>query len=236
MLDTHRPGRQHDPAAEGRRPTRSTYAIDFINTEQVAPIANPDPARYAHADRLHPPGRAERARPGRGMDTTGNLIGVYLPAGRLPDRRSKFQVYGKAVQVVGAGPWYTRFLAPSGAGEHRRRLPRGGVGERLDVRELRLLRQLHLAASTARARCSTSPTSSNMTIDNIWVEHMVCLYWGANTDNMTIKNSRIRNMFADGINMTNGSTNNLVSQQRGPGHRRRQLRAVLGHRRGRRAT
>ena len=40
---------------------------------------------------------------------------------------------------------------------------------------------------------------------------MVCLYWGANTDHMTIKNSRIRNTFADGINMTNGSTNNLVS-------------------------
>ncbi len=31
-----------------------------------------------------------------------------------------------------------------------------------------------------------------MTIDNIWVEHMVCMYWGANTDFMTIKNSRIR--------------------------------------------
>jgi hypothetical protein len=51
---------------------------------------------------------------------------------------------------------------------------------------------------------------SNITIDNIWVEHTVCLYWGANTDNMTIKNSRIRDTFADGINMTNGSTGNLV--------------------------
>jgi hypothetical protein len=50
-----------------------------------------------------------------------------------------------------------------------------------------------------------------MTIDNIWVEHQVCMYWGANTDYMTIKNSRIRDTFADGINMTNGSTNNLVS-------------------------
>lgn len=37
------------------------------------------------------------------------------------------------------------------------------------------------------------------------------MYWGANTDYMVIKNSRIRNTFADGINMTNGSTNNLVS-------------------------
>jgi hypothetical protein len=50
-----------------------------------------------------------------------------------------------------------------------------------------------------------------MVIDNIWVEHMVCLYWGANTDSMVIKNSRIRDTFADGVNMTNGSTDNLIS-------------------------
>jgi hypothetical protein len=48
-------------------------------------------------------------------------------------------------------------------------------------------------------------------IDNVWAEHQVCLYWGANTDFVTIKNSRIRDLFADGINMTNGSTNNLIT-------------------------
>lgn len=52
---------------------------------------------------------------------------------------------------------------------------------------------------------------SGITIDNIWTEHMICMYWGANTDSMVIKNSRIRDTFADGINMTNGSTDNLVS-------------------------
>lgn len=52
---------------------------------------------------------------------------------------------------------------------------------------------------------------ANQTIDNVWAEHMICLYWGANTDNMVIKNARIRNTFADGVNMTNGSTGNLVS-------------------------
>lgn len=51
---------------------------------------------------------------------------------------------------------------------------------------------------------------SGITIDNIWAEHVVCLYWGANTDRMVIRNSRIRNTFADGVNMTNGSTGNLV--------------------------
>ncbi|MDR4215842.1 hypothetical protein FO492_23440, partial [Bacillus paralicheniformis] len=46
------------------------------------------------------------------MDTTGNLVGVYLPRGDY-QTSSKFQVYGKPIQVVGAGPWFSRFLAPS---------------------------------------------------------------------------------------------------------------------------
>lgn len=52
---------------------------------------------------------------------------------------------------------------------------------------------------------------SGITIENIWAEHMVCLYWGADTDRMTIRNNRIRNTFADGLNMTNGSSDNLVA-------------------------
>ena len=49
---------------KARPATRSRYAIDFINTELVAPIAEPEPGAVRVADRLHPPGRAERARQG----------------------------------------------------------------------------------------------------------------------------------------------------------------------------
>ena len=120
----------------------STYAIDFINTEQVSAVPNPDAATYAV-----PTGFAQqdvqnaidRVR----MDTTGKLVGVYLPAGDY-QTSTKFQVYGKPVKVVGAGPWFTRFHAPDDAGEHRRRLPGRGRGEGLVLHRLRLLRQLHL--------------------------------------------------------------------------------------------
>jgi hypothetical protein len=64
------------------------------------------------------------------------------------------------------------------------------------------------ANSETITRSGGSGPGSNLAL---LVEHMVCLYWGANTDNSTIRNSRIRNMFADGINMTNGSAGNLVS-------------------------
>ncbi|MEV5208038.1 discoidin domain-containing protein [Micromonospora sp. NPDC053740] len=193
---------QKDPA------NSTTYAIDFINTEQVAPIANPDPARYTtptgftHQDVQN---ALDRVR----MDTTGNLIGVYLPAGNY-STSSKFQVYGKAVQVTGAGPWYTRFNAPSGQDNT-------DIGFRAEnsAANSSFKNFAYFGNYTSRidgpGKVFDFANVSNIVIDNIWNEHMVCLYWGANTDYMTIKNSRIRNMFADGINMTNGSTNNLVS-------------------------
>ncbi|MBQ0905744.1 discoidin domain-containing protein [Micromonospora sp. U21] len=193
---------QKDPA------NTTTYAIDFINTEQVAPIANPDPARYTtptgftHQDVQN---ALDRVR----MDTTGNLIGVYLPAGNY-STSSKFQVYGKAVKVSGAGPWYTRFNAPSGQDNT-------DIGFRAEnsAAGSSFANFAYFGNYTSRidgpGKVFDFSNVSNIVIDNIWNEHMVCLYWGANTDYMTIRNSRIRNMFADGVNMTNGSTNNLVT-------------------------
>jgi hypothetical protein len=186
----------------------TTYAIDFINLEQLSPIANPDPVRYAvpagftHQDVQN---ALDRVR----MDTTGNLVGVYLPAGDY-QTASKFQVYGKAVKVTGAGPWYTRFFAPSTQDNT-------DIGIRADgtANGSTFANFAYFGNYTSRidgpGKVFDFSNVANIVIDNIWAEHQVCLYWGANTDFMTIKNSRIRNMFADGINMTNGSTNNLVS-------------------------
>lgn len=186
----------------------SRYAIDFVSLEQVAPVANPDPARYTvpagftHQD-------VQNALDKVRMDTTGTLVGVYLPAGDY-QTASKFQVYGKAVKVAGAGPWYTRFNAPSTQDNT-------DVGFRAEAaaKGSSFTGFAYFGNYTSRidgpGKVFDFSNVTDIVIDNIWNEHMVCLYWGANTDRITIKNSRIRNMFADGINMTNGSTDNLVT-------------------------
>ncbi|MFJ2028561.1 discoidin domain-containing protein [Streptosporangium sp. NPDC087985] len=185
----------------------TTYAIDFINLEQVSPIANPDPAKYTvpagftHQD-------VQNALDKVRMDNTGTLVGVYLPAGTY-QTSSKFQVYGKAVKVVGAGPWYTQFQAPSTQDNT-------DIGFRADgtASGSSFANFAYFGNYTSRidgpGKVFDFANVSDVVIDNIWNEHMVCLYWGANTDRITIKNSRIRDMFADGINMTNGSTDNHV--------------------------
>ncbi|WP_406065658.1 discoidin domain-containing protein [Streptomyces sp. NBC_01077] len=185
----------------------STYAIDFVNLEQVAPVANPDPATYTvpagfgHQD-------VQNALDKVRMDTTGTLVGVYLPPGDY-QTSSKFQVYGKPVRVIGAGPWYTTFHAPSTQDNT-------DVGFRAEAAAKGSLFKgfAYFGNYTSRidgpGKVFDFANVTDIVIDDIWNEHMVCLYWGANTDRITIKNSRIRNLFADGINMTNGSTDNHV--------------------------
>jgi hypothetical protein len=183
-----------------------TFAIDFVNLEQVSPIANPDPARYAvpagftHQDVQNALDRARQ---------DANLVGVYLPPGDY-QTNGKFQVYLKPVRVVGAGPWYTRFLAPSGQ-------ENTDIGFRAESSANGSVFSGFASFGNYTTRINGPGKvfdwngTANMTVENIWVEHMVCLYWGANTDNSTLRNNRIRDMFADGINMTNGSSGNTVA-------------------------
>ncbi|WP_424216570.1 discoidin domain-containing protein (plasmid) [Streptomyces sp. BI20] len=188
--------------------TAAYYAIDFVDLEQAAAKANPDPAAYTvptgftHQDVQN---ALDRVR----MDTTGKLVGVYLPAGTY-ETASKFQVYGKAVKVVGAGPWFTRFQAPSTQ-------ENTDIGFRAEAsaKGSSFTGFAYFGNYTSRidgpGKVFDFSNVSDIVIDDVWAEHQVCLYWGANTDRMTIRNSRIRNLFADGINMTNGSTDNLVT-------------------------
>ncbi|GAA3471222.1 galactose-binding domain-containing protein [Nonomuraea roseola] len=182
-----------------------TFAIDFINLELATALPNPDPARYAvpagftHQDVQNALDRARQ---------DANLVGVYLPPGDYPTAQ-KFQVYGKAVKVAGAGPWFTRFVSPV-------------TQENTDV-GFRVESSANGSSFGGFASFGNYTTRndgpgkvwdlagvSNVTMDNIWVEHQMCMFWGANVHNITITNSRIRDTFADGVNMTNGSTNNTV--------------------------
>ncbi|MGN9810048.1 discoidin domain-containing protein [Micromonospora sp. BQ11] len=198
---------QKDPA------NSTTYAIDFVNLEQVAPRANPDPARYAVPNgfgQSDVQNALDRVR----MDTTGNLVGVYLPAGTY-ETAQKFEVYGKAVKVVGAGMWFTRFQTPTAqqntdAGFRVQSSASGSSFEHLAFFGNYTVRQDGPGKVWGELK-----DVDNMTLDNVWVEHTVCAYWGVSVSGLKITNSRFRDTFADAVNMTNGSTNNLVANSEG---------------------
>ncbi|MDM7830038.1 CARDB domain-containing protein [Cellulomonas edaphi] len=190
--------------------------VDFVNTEQATAKPNPDtaayitPAGFTHQD-------VQNALDKFRQDTTGRLKGVYLPAGDY-STASKFQVYGKAVDIVGAGPWFTRFFAPSGQ-------ENTDIGFRAEASSngSKFRSFSYWGNYTSRidgpGKVLDFTNVSSMTVDDLWVEHMICMFWANNMDNSSITNSRIRNTFADGINMTNGSANNRVAniEARGTG-------------------
>ncbi|HTI27154.1 MAG TPA: CARDB domain-containing protein [Kutzneria sp.] len=184
-----------------------TFAIDFVSLEQVAPIANPDPAHLvtpAGFSQQDVQAALDKVR----ADITGSLTGVYLPAGDYPTS-DKFTVAGTAVKVVGAGPWFTRFVAP----QYRVNVD---VGFRISASangssfagfsyfgdyDTRL---------DGQGRVFDLANVSDLSIDDVWVEHSVVMVWGTTVHNLTVSNSRARDLMADGINLTNGSTGNHV--------------------------
>jgi hypothetical protein len=186
----------------------TNYAIDFVNFEHAVARANPDPARY-----LTPTGfthqDVQNALDRFRMDTSGTLLGVYLPSGTYTTTQ-KFQVYGKPIRLIGAGPWFTRFVVPT-----TQENTDAGFRAEQSVNGSTFSGFSFFGNYTSRidgpGKVFDFANVSNITIEDIWAEHVVCLYWGANTDFMTIKDSRIRDTFADGINMTNGSTDNRVA-------------------------
>jgi len=141
------------------------------------------------------------------QDTT--KLGVYLPAGDY-QTTSKFNVYGRAVDVIGAGPWFTRFATPA-----TQTNTDAGFTTPSTANGTKFSGFSFFGNYTSRidgpGKVFDLSDVSNLTVDNIWVEHTICLLWGTNVDNLTITNNRIRDVFADGVNLTNGSTGNLVS-------------------------
>ncbi|GAA3708478.1 discoidin domain-containing protein [Streptomyces tremellae] len=186
----------------------SRYAIDFVDLEQVAQVQNPDPAAYvtpAGTGQQDVQNALDKVR----MDTTGTLVGVYLPAGDY-QTSGKFQVYGKPVKVVGAGPWFTRFSAPSTQ-------ENTDIGFRVESTANGSTFSGFAAFGNYTSRIDGPGKEfdltdvSGITVDDVWVEHMVCAIWGTHVTGLKATDMRIRDTFADGINLTNGSQDNLVS-------------------------
>ncbi|GIG21001.1 glycosyl hydrolase [Cellulomonas chitinilytica] len=190
--------------------------IDFVNTELATANPNPNPAQYVQPTGFTHQAVQDALDKAR-MDTTGTIKGVYLPAGDY-STASKFQVYGKAVDIVGAGPWFTRFYAPS-------TLENTDVGFRSEASAngSKFRGFAYFGNYTSRidgpGKVLDFTNVANMTVDDLWVEHMICMFWASNMDSSSITDSRIRDTFADGINMTNGSANNRVAniEARGTG-------------------
>jgi hypothetical protein len=190
-----------------RNTTGASIALDFIELEQATAIANPDPTKYVVPTTFDQSG-IQAAISAASQDAT--KVGVYLPAGDY-QVSSKFQVSQKALDIVGAGPWFTRLLAPTGqTNTDIGFAPSGAAATGSKFRNFALFGNYNTRADGSGQPFGLTSVS-NITLDNLWVTHTVVMVWGQNVDNSTFTNNRIDDTFADGITMANDSQGNLVS-------------------------
>ncbi|WP_282577787.1 carbohydrate-binding protein [Paenibacillus mellifer] len=178
--------------------------VDMIETENVAPPAtNPDPSKYVQVSSTK---SIEQALNEFRQDSSKK--GIFIPAGEWTIS-SKIFLYGRATEIIGAGPWHTKLVAPqdqtnTDVGFNISSAANGSTIKNLSAWGNYIYRQ------DGPGKFIDGNGMQNVTVENVWAEHFVCLYWGVNSSYNTFKNNRIKNMFADGINMTNGSSYNVI--------------------------
>jgi len=125
---------------------------------------------------------------------------VWIPAGTF-DLKARKALEVSNVTLRGAGMWYSNLVGEgaafkfSGTCKFYDFAMTGMATVRRDSEDLAGFEPTNLAY--------------NSTIQNIWMEHMKVGVWSANTKNLVIQGCRIRNTYADGINLcslTNGAT------------------------------
>jgi len=196
--------------------------IDFIEIENVpAPIKKPENAisvkeHGAKGDGITDDWQAIKSTIHEALET-GKI--VYIPAGTYRiDTLMKLDQDG--INIQGAGMWHTNLYF-----SNNEKMKAAICGNASHLR----LADLHInGINTLRQERDRSYRDQkgiwgnwgeSSVIENVWVEHFECGIWTAGyshtppvkapTNNLLIRNVRLRNHYADGVNLCMGTSNSV---------------------------
>lgn len=143
----------------------------------------------------------------------GTYKGIWIPAGTFNlnngNRGAAWDGTGTrlyldgGISVKGAGIWYST-LAGNYAGIYLR----GGNATISDFK----ISGNDVIRDDYNGVTGVEGVATNSTITNLWIEHTKVGVWLTNqTNNATVSNSRIRNVWADGLNLHRGTSNSIVT-------------------------
>lgn len=197
----------------------SNVTIDLIETESV-PAALTMPANYVSIT-----GYGAVANDGAD-DTTainnainavknsgGTYKGVWIPPGTFTlnngTRGAGYNGTGtrlyldSGVSMKGAGVWHST-LSGNYAGLYLR-------GGNVTISDFKISAN-DIIRDDYNGVSGVEGNGTNSTLTNLWIEHAKVGFWLSNqTNNATISNSRIRNVWADGLNLHYGTSNSTVT-------------------------
>jgi hypothetical protein len=184
--------------------TAPYYVIDLIDLEQVGPPIPAPAGSISIADCGADPSGTNDSSAAiqtciKSAESHGQVL--YIPQGTFKTLGARLSANNVTIQ--GAGMWYST-LSGIGAGF----LCGGGVCKFLD---LALFGDATFRSDTQKTGGFDGTSGAGSVIDGVWVEHANNGYWvGHNTTGLIVRNSRIRNTFADGVTFNCGTTNSLV--------------------------
>ncbi len=180
------------------------YVVDLIDLEQVAPplakpsnyVAITDCGATANDD--SDDSDAIQACVNKAQSESR---GLYIPEGNFRSLADPISVAGLTIQ--GAGMWYSTIY---GYNAHF-----DCWGDDCEYYDFAVFGDTILRDDSSPETAFGGNGSSGVVLDRIWMEHTKTGYWtGPGTDGLIIRNSRLRNLFADGVNLFSGTSNCIV--------------------------
>ena len=195
--------------------TAQFYVVDLVDLEQVAPPLTM-PAGFTDVTTLG-------IIPNSGVDYADKISTImnggaklWFPPGEYIAQKLTSGNAGmdnKGAEIRGAGMWYTTIK-----GSKSIFFCIGPVKCVFGDFSIRGESKARAEESQGVQKAFAGPMGVGSVIENLWIEHVVGAIWVGNdppyqtqpTDSLTIRNVRIRNTYADGVNLDNGTSNSVV--------------------------
>ena len=181
------------------------YVVDFVETELVAaPLTQPENSLSvtefgAVADDGRDDYEAFEACIAAAKEQGKE---VWIPKGTF-DLVEKKALLVAGTTIRGAGMWHTNLVGAGAAFKYE------GTSKFFDFAMTGVSTVRDDKGDPAGFEGNGKP-ATNITIQNIWIEHTKVGVWSAITDRMVIQGCRIRNTYADGINLCSATHDTTV--------------------------
>lgn len=189
------------------------YTVDFIELEKV-----PDAVTFESITDANKVLYTPESGPLNTFVTQNKGKTIFIPEGKY-EVDDRIYLSGDGTKLIGAGMWYTEIYFTASSDDLRTYYKRGiecnsnnTVVEGMYLNTVNNKRYYQNNSSYQVGKGLMGSFGSNSKISNLWIEHFECGGWIEGANKLSIENCRFRNNYADGMNLSYGSSNSLVEQ------------------------